>query len=193
MKRIIRLTESDLVKIVHRVINEGIKISKDERIKLIDNKNFLLVIPLTNDASCKYGATTKWCVSTKNSSTSFNSYKDRCNTIGMVMIKDPKIQQIIGSTKIALNSWGRYVEIHNDINRGLQPSELDVLSNEYGFVDDLMEVVKSFVDYHHSVCENIENEIYGSFLLKSFPSLYGDNQPEEEEVDINSKFQDKSI
>ena len=62
----------DLIKIVKKVINEGIKVSKDERIKLTNNKSFLQVIPLTIDASCKYGATTKWCVSGKER----NVFKD---------------------------------------------------------------------------------------------------------------------
>ena len=62
MKKIIRLKESDLVKIVKKVINEGFKISKDERLILSDTENFLQVLPLTETASCKYGASTKWCV-----------------------------------------------------------------------------------------------------------------------------------
>jgi hypothetical protein len=77
MKKVIRITESDLIKLVKKSINEGIKISKDERIKLADNKNFLLVIPLSTDAACKYGASTKWCVSGKER----NAFKDYQNAL----------------------------------------------------------------------------------------------------------------
>lgn len=41
-------------------LNEG-RVPTSERIKLIDNDEYLLVVPLSDKASCKYGAFTKWC------------------------------------------------------------------------------------------------------------------------------------
>ena len=41
-------------------LNEG-RVPTSERIKLIDDDKYLLVVPLTDRASCKYGAFTKWC------------------------------------------------------------------------------------------------------------------------------------
>ena len=48
MKKILRLTESELTGLVRRVIDETkYKISKDERIVISDTENFLQVVPLT--------------------------------------------------------------------------------------------------------------------------------------------------
>ena len=47
MRKVIRLTESELIGLVRQVINETkYKISKDERIVISDTENFLQVVPL---------------------------------------------------------------------------------------------------------------------------------------------------
>lgn len=42
------------------IMNEG-KVPKVERNILLRDKNYILIEPLTQRASCKYGAFTKWC------------------------------------------------------------------------------------------------------------------------------------
>lgn len=42
--------------------------------KLYEDKNWLLIIPLTHEASCKYGANTKWCVASRDTSGHFKNY-----------------------------------------------------------------------------------------------------------------------
>jgi len=177
MKKVIRITESDLIKLVKKSINEGIKISKDERIKLADNKNFLLVIPLSTDAACKYGASTKWCVSGREGN-AFKNYQKDCHTVGMIMIKDPKIQEVLNGSKFALNVWNGYIEIHNELNRQIIGEELVNLAKEYDFVDDLKDVVTDFVNYHNNVC-NDEVKVKQDFLLREFPSLFTDDNEDD--------------
>ena len=46
-------------------ITEKFKVSSDEYIKLYKNNNFELVVPLTFEASKKYGANAKWCTTTR--------------------------------------------------------------------------------------------------------------------------------
>jgi len=50
-------------------INEG-RVPKDERIKLLDDDNYLIVVPLTDRASQKYGAFSKWCTAVPGSGAS---------------------------------------------------------------------------------------------------------------------------
>jgi len=44
-----------------------IKVSKDEYIKLFEDDTILVLKPLTHQASCKYGAGARWCVSSRDS------------------------------------------------------------------------------------------------------------------------------
>jgi len=163
-------------------INEGIKISKDERIKLTNNKNFLQVIPLTTDASCKYGATTKWCVSGKESN-AFKGYQERCDTVGMIMIKDPKIQQVLNGSKFALNVYNGNIEIHNALGLMILYSDMDEFSKEYNFTDDLRDVITDFVNYHDNVCP--DKKVFKGRAYKMLPSLFTDNDENEDNMEID--------
>ena len=54
-------------------IKEG-RVKSYERDKIYEDDNWLVVIPLTHNASCKYGAHSKWCVSVKGNETHYNRY-----------------------------------------------------------------------------------------------------------------------
>ena len=98
MKKILRLTESELTGLVRRVIDETkYKISKDERIVISDTENFLQVVPLTLTASCKYGSDTKWCVTGEKAKSFFQGYIDRNSDVSMIMIKNPEIIEKFGT------------------------------------------------------------------------------------------------
>ena len=163
MKKIIRLTESDLVKIINKVISEDIRIDKDERIKLTNNDKFLLVIPLTEKASCKYGGRTKWCVSGKEDN-KFDAYKNMCYTVGMVMIKDPSIQSLMGTSKFAINVWGNNIEIHNDLNKPIM--NFGRILKENGFENEVREVFNDFINYHNGICDNKIKDDYFDIKMR---------------------------
>lgn len=57
-----------------KVNKEQIKKAKKESKKVFEDSNFLIVEPLTHDASCVYGRETKWCVASKDSSRYFDDY-----------------------------------------------------------------------------------------------------------------------
>jgi len=106
MKKVIRLTESDLTRLVRRVIDETkYKISKDERIVISDTENFLQVVPLTFTASCKYGSDTKWCVTGNKGEPTFQGYIDRQSDVSMIMIKNPEIKEKFGTGKFAFSLY----------------------------------------------------------------------------------------
>jgi len=44
-----------------------------ERIKIIDDENYLVVVPLSHAASCKYGKSTRWCISAKDDPEEFRT------------------------------------------------------------------------------------------------------------------------
>ncbi len=140
MKKVIRLTESDLTRLVRRVIDETkYKISKDERIVISDTENFLQVVPLTFTASCKYGSDTKWCVTGERGGSYFQGYIDRQSDVSMIMIKNPEIKEKFGTGKFAFNLYNNWLEIHNDNNRHF---------NLFSVAEDagVLEEVKSLLD-----------------------------------------------
>ena len=147
MKKIIRLKESDLVKIVEKVINEGFKISKDERLILSDTENFLQVLPLTETASCKYGASTKWCVTGDFSGGNrFKDYKSNGWDVSMVMIKNPEIREVFNTGKFAFNIYSnKFLEIHNDRSRYLD--NLEEKSKELGIEDEVKGLVDDYINF----------------------------------------------
>ena len=51
-----------------------VKVKSEDRVKLYQDNNVLIVAPLTHMASCKYGANTSWCVSLPSKSSYFNEY-----------------------------------------------------------------------------------------------------------------------
>jgi hypothetical protein len=150
MKKIIRLTESDLSRIVRKVILEDkYKISKDERVVISDTENFKQIVPLTEMASCKYGGNTKWCVSGEKYNT-FSFYKKNCFTVSMIMIKNPKIQEEFKTKKFSLNAYNFYIEPLNEINRLI---DLKELSSKIGIYDEVKSLVDDFINYHDNNCD----------------------------------------
>ena len=55
-------------------ITEG-KVKKDERIVILRDERYIIVAPLTEEASCKYGAFTGWCTAAPGSG-AFNTIKN---------------------------------------------------------------------------------------------------------------------
>jgi hypothetical protein len=105
------LNESQL-----KVLIEKYKIGEDERLKLIENEDYLLVAPLTRTASCKYGAGTKWCVTQKKEDTFERHYG--MGTLAFLMIKNPEIQKKMNNTKFAFYSNKPNAnQDANDVNR----------------------------------------------------------------------------
>jgi hypothetical protein len=98
------------------VLIEKYKIGEDERLKLFENEDYLLVAPLTRTASCKYGAGTKWCVTEKNNDSFERHYG--VGTLAFLMIKNPEIQEKLNNTKFAFysNKPNANQDV-NDINR----------------------------------------------------------------------------
>ena len=82
-------------------INEGFKVDKSEYKKIYDDENYLLVVPLTHTASCKYGANTKWCTTKKDDDSDFEEHVTM-GVLAYLIIKDPTIYNKMSSQKYGL-------------------------------------------------------------------------------------------
>jgi len=126
-----------------KIMSERFKVSKDERTIISDTENFLQIVPLTEAASCKYGAGTKWCVTSKENN-KFSWYKEKGWDVSMVMIKNPDIQNIFETTKFALNLYNEYIEVHNDQNKYF---DLAKVSEEAGVLDEVKLIVDDYINF----------------------------------------------
>ncbi len=52
------------------------KVKKSDKIDIFRNEKYIVVRPLTHQASCKYGAFTQWCISVPNAEYVWESSKD---------------------------------------------------------------------------------------------------------------------
>lgn len=141
-----------------KVLTEKFKVESHEYNKLFDDKNFLLVIPLTHDASCKYGANTKWCT-TSTDDTMFKKH-NRMGSLGYLIVKNKDLQEKLGSEKfgIYMNKPGEnylggnypgpdgliFYDERNDI---LTSNQIMNLFDRYDLYGEFMTIIQKFVTY----------------------------------------------
>ena len=144
-------------------LGEGFKLDKSEYTKIYDDKDYLLVVPHTHTASCKYGANTKWCTTKRNDDTDFEEHI----TMGVLVyliIKNPDIHKNMSSEKFGLYRVNGYelkdLIVYDELNN----EHLDghkYLQNEFEKSDrdvDYWKILSSFNEYYKSMSiENITN------------------------------------
>jgi hypothetical protein len=141
-------------------LKESFKVDKSEYTKIYSDSDYLLVVPHTHTASCKYGANTKWCTTKRNDDTDFEEHI----TMGVLVyliIKNPEIHNKMGSEKFGLYRVNGYelkdLIVYDELNN----EHLDghkYLQNEFEKADrdsDFWKLISSFNEYYQSM--SIEN------------------------------------
>ena len=83
---------------------------KKEGIKIYEDNKWVVVIPLSHEASCYYGAETKWCTATKDQDSYYNQYKKNGELYYVINKKSDKSNKF---HKMALNFTANDVELYN--------------------------------------------------------------------------------
>lgn len=92
---------------------------------LYSSKTHLLVQPLTTEASCYYGKTTKWCISGEEAANHFASYTEKGVKFYFVIRKQQKSNVYDKIAVAVLNHDGKEnVEIYNAADKNMTPEEL---------------------------------------------------------------------
>jgi hypothetical protein len=147
--------------ISRKVLNEKFKIGSEEFEKLYEDNNFLLVIPFTHEASCKYGAGTKWCTTGRDEKgVEWFDKHNKMGTLGYLIVKNKELANKFDSTKFGLfinkpNTnylGGRYsaplgVIIYDDANN---PVHIRNLGNKFDREDlygTLSMIMNTFITY----------------------------------------------
>jgi hypothetical protein len=147
----ILITESQALRLF-----EKYKVGNEERIKLFENDDFLLVVPLTHTASCKYGAKTKWCTSAKDDDM-FQRH-DALGALGYLIIKNPDIAEKLGYEKFAffLNAPSAYygrnynperIVVYDELNQVIPNIMFLRMMDEIGKYVDFKTMAEKFVSF----------------------------------------------
>jgi len=83
---------------------------KKQGIKLYEDNKWLVIVPLSHQASCFYGAETKWCTATKDKDSYYNQYKKNGELYYVINKKSDKSNPY---HKMALNFTLNDVELYN--------------------------------------------------------------------------------
>jgi len=141
------------------VLLEKFKVEPHEYEKLYEDDNFLLVIPLTFEASCKYGAGTKWCTTSKDKDDMFEKHF-KMGSLGYLIVKNKNLQDKLQSTKYGLFAnrpnknflGGNYpapqgIIVYDDKNNIIDNNKIINLFDRVDLYDTLRKIIRQFTLY----------------------------------------------
>jgi len=136
--------EQDKVK---KAQEEGVK-------KLYEDEDWLLLTPLTHQASCRYGANTQWCVASRDTSAHFKNYTEDGTLVFLIHKKS--------NHKFAFwtDNDEHYTEIYNPIDDEISSDVAEFLQ---GLVDGQMQ---AYLDSDSNDDYDDENE-YTLYQIKA--------------------------
>ena len=158
-------------------INESFDVSPNEYKKILQTKDFLMVVPFTHMASCKYGANTKWFTTKRYDDEDFNEHIGS-GLLTYVIIRNPEYRKILDSDKFAI-----YRYYFSNLNEGLVYTDLNE-EHSISWFKKLMESNGLINEYEKIM------EIYNEFYVKN--GYMGKNTPMDENKTITLSF-DKII
>lgn len=137
------------------VLIEKYKIGDEERIKLMETENFLLIVPLTHTAACKYGAKTKWCVTEKDPDM-FERHYDM-GSLGILIVKKPEVADQLGNEKFAFyvnrptsienaNRTDRII-VYDDVDNVIPHRSFLNYADNLGYFPDIKQAMNIFMTY----------------------------------------------
>lgn len=83
-----------------KFVNEAFDVDPNEYKKILQTKNYLLVIPFTHNASCKYGANTKWCTTKRHDDEDFEDHVST-GVLAYLIIRTPEYREKLNGDKFA--------------------------------------------------------------------------------------------
>lgn len=125
--------------------------------KIYEDDKFLVVVPRTEEASCKYGSNTKWCV-TQKGSTYYKRYTSGSQILYFIINKANSTNQNYSKVAIHYDPTGA-VTYWDSKDMPLGNREIDIL--EYAFPEMIAAIKKHYK-------ENVEIDRDKQIIMKSF-------------------------
>ena len=154
----------DDVKVARNMLSASqAKKIKKQGVKLYNDDRWLVVVPLSHDASCYYGAGTRWCTTTKNNASYYNRYKESGELYYIIDKKgDEKYDDL---HKAALNFTSNDVEVYDALDR---QKKLTVLETMGVPKEALLKIVEDVADKQL----HVQRFIYLLGLKEATPMIY---------------------
>lgn len=177
-KDILAQTYESLIDIVEEVEeNQRIKESEKKIDKVYDSDRWLVIKVNSEEASCKYGSNTKWCISATKSQNRFTGYGySENNFIYFVIDKKEKLdpEDVLYKMAVLVNKKTKSIEVWNAEDNKLSPSQVDIVRR---FIPEIFESIYNDVLISKDELELIEyikkylNDNYSSKYIKDYERI----------------------
>ena len=140
------ITESQLKGIIKEVSNK-----KEDRVKIYQDENIVVVAPLTHRSSCKYGAHTKWCTAVPSTDEHFNYYMQHGVLVYFIVrspYKNNKEYKFayyhpFDEEVIELKGW--YDMSDNQLDFNSEPNSVDFNLIKFLVPDEVTQMVQEYI------------------------------------------------
>lgn len=140
------ITESQLKGIIKEVRNK-----EEDRVKIYQNENLVVVAPLTHRSSCKYGSHTKWCTAVPSNDEHFNYYMQHGVLIYFIVRSPYKNNQeykfayyhSFDEESSELKGW--YDMSDNQLDFNSEPNSVDFNLIKFLIPDEVIKMVQEYI------------------------------------------------
>ena len=139
--------------------------------KIYEDDKFLVVKPISHEASCKYGSNTKWCTTTK-SPDHFQRYTSGSQALYYIINKANSTNKDYSKIAIHFDNSG-YPRFWDSKDNGMNDRETSVF--KYAFPEIIDAIEENYKTFRASAEEKNLNEIFNSFGItkRSDKKLFG--------------------
>lgn len=120
---------------------------------------FLVIKPKTEQASCKYGARTKWCVTSKGSG-HFSRYTSGNQELYFIINKKNSTNQNYSKVAVHVDGKGKYSYWDSQDN---QMGEREIQVLEYAFPDLIKSIKDDYIANRESDSEKFAKEVFDQY------------------------------
>jgi hypothetical protein len=179
-----------------RYVNEAFDVEPHEYKKILQTKNYILVVPFTHTASCKYGANTKWCTTKRHDDEDFEDHVST-GLLAYLIIRTPELRHKLGNSKFAFFRYKGGEPLQTGLVYGEMNDEHPMvwfkrLMEENDLMDDYHEITNAFDKFYKiydnmgrtPIEENKLNKLILEELNKFKRVIYEDEYGSVEETDF---------
>ena len=150
--------------IIKKILKEVHKVSSDESIELYRDNDFILTIPLTHNASRKYGSDTKWCTTKRDCDKDFVNHL-KLGVLGYIVIRNKELKEKLGSNAFAIyrlygenpNNFIAFDDQNNEYRNG--ENWLSNKFDRYDLLSQYYKMLNKFNQYYESKILNEKSRI----------------------------------
>lgn len=140
--------------------------------KVFEDDNFLVIVPFTHQASCKYGAGTKWCTASKGDIEHWSEYiLDGHNTLYYILDKTKSQSDNLYKVAVLIDDEGNVVEVRNALDKKINfNSYFKNIESQFGYdlrdKVDFKSKIKTILPVANKEIYNVQQERNKTALKK---------------------------